>query len=159
MHIRGALPFVNLTSLPASAVATAGMTNSSPSPAKPRGICPSCNTRRMMETAAHLIDHVFLRLPMRQWVLSVPKLLSYFMQRDGAVLNMVLRIFLRGHRVEPICQPSWCWECGQRSTTHWRCGFYSPLWLQPERLFRRPRLLKLPRSKASGRPMPEPCLP
>ena len=34
-------------------------------------------------------------LPVRQWVLSVPKRLRYFMQRDGAVLNMVLRIFLR----------------------------------------------------------------
>ena len=32
---------------------------------------------------------------MRQWVLFVPKRLRYFMQRDGAVLNMVLRIFLR----------------------------------------------------------------
>lgn len=30
-----------------------------------------------------------------QWVLSVPKRLCYFMQRDGPVLNMVLRIFLR----------------------------------------------------------------
>ena len=49
----------------------------------------------MVETAAHLCDHVFPRLPVRQWVLSVPKRLRYFMQRDGAVLNMVLRIFLR----------------------------------------------------------------
>jgi hypothetical protein len=48
-----------------------------------------------VETAAHLTDHVFPRLPVRQWVLSVPKRLRYFMQRDGAVLNMVLRIFLR----------------------------------------------------------------
>ncbi len=39
--------------------------------------------------------NVFPRLPVRQWVLSVPKRLRYFMQRDGAVLNMVLRIFLR----------------------------------------------------------------
>lgn len=62
---------------------------------KGRGVCPSCNTRRMAETAAHLTDHVFPRLPVRQWVLSVPKRLRYFMQRDGAVLNMVLRIFLR----------------------------------------------------------------
>ena len=37
----------------------------------------------------------FPRLPVRQWVLSVPKRLRYFMQRDGPVLNMVLRIFLR----------------------------------------------------------------
>jgi len=49
----------------------------------------------MAETAAHLSDHVFPRLPVRQWVLSVPKRLRYFMQRDGATLNMVLRIFLR----------------------------------------------------------------
>ena len=62
---------------------------------KGRGVCPSCSTRRMVETAAHLTDHVFPRLPVRQWVLSVPKRLRYFMQRDGAVLNMVLRIFLR----------------------------------------------------------------
>jgi hypothetical protein len=62
---------------------------------KGRGVCPSCNTRRMVETAAHLCDHVFPRLPVRQWVLSVPKRLRYFMQRDGAALNMVLRIFLR----------------------------------------------------------------
>jgi hypothetical protein len=60
-----------------------------------RGVCPSCNSRRMVETAAHLTDHVFPRLPVRQWVLSVPKRLRYFMQRDGSVLNMVLRIFLR----------------------------------------------------------------
>ena len=32
---------------------------------------------------------------MGQWVQSVPKRLRYFMQRDGVVLNMVLRIFLR----------------------------------------------------------------
>ncbi|CAH3803649.1 hypothetical protein AI2713V1_5148 (plasmid) [Klebsiella pneumoniae] len=62
---------------------------------KGRGVCPSCTTRRMVETAAHLSDHVFPRLPVRQWVLSVPKRLRYFMQRDGAVLSMVLRIFLR----------------------------------------------------------------
>jgi hypothetical protein len=62
---------------------------------KGRGVCPSCNTRRMVETAAHLTDHVFPRLPVRQWVLCVPKRPRYFMQRDGAVLNMVLRIFLR----------------------------------------------------------------
>jgi len=62
---------------------------------KGRGVCPSCNTRRMAQTAAHLTDHVFPRLPVRQWVLSVPKRLRYYMQRDGATLGMVLRIFLR----------------------------------------------------------------
>ena len=40
---------------------------------KGRGVCPSCNTRRMVETAPHLADHVIPRLPVRLWVLSVPK--------------------------------------------------------------------------------------
>jgi Transposase zinc-binding domain len=39
---------------------------------KGRGVCPSCNTWRMAETAAHLTDHVFPRLPVRQWVLRRP---------------------------------------------------------------------------------------
>jgi len=30
----------------------------------------------MVEIAAHLVDHVILRLPVRQWVLSVPKRLQ-----------------------------------------------------------------------------------
>ena len=32
---------------------------------KGRGVCPACNTRRMVETAAHLADHVLPRLPVR----------------------------------------------------------------------------------------------
>ena len=62
---------------------------------KGRGVCPSCNTRRMAETAAHLADHVFPRLPVRQWVLSVPKRLRYFLQRNAALQGAVLHIFLR----------------------------------------------------------------
>jgi len=37
-----------------------------------RGWCPSCGGRRMAETAAHLVDHVFPMVPVRQWVLSIP---------------------------------------------------------------------------------------
>jgi DNA-directed RNA polymerase subunit RPC12/RpoP len=49
---------------------------------KGRAVCPSCNTRRMVATAAHLTDHVLPPLPVRQWVLAVPKRLRYFLQRD-----------------------------------------------------------------------------
>jgi hypothetical protein len=61
---------------------------------KGRGICPSCNTQRMAETAAHLVDHVLPCLPVRQWVLSLPKRLRYHLQRDREALNSALRIFL-----------------------------------------------------------------
>jgi len=49
----------------------------------------------MAEAAEHLRDHVFPRLPVRQWVLSVPKRLRYCLQRDKGAPNASLRIFLR----------------------------------------------------------------
>ena len=62
---------------------------------KGRGVCPSCNTRRMVATAAHLTDHVLPPLPVRQWVLAVPKRLRYFLQRDADLQGAALRLFLR----------------------------------------------------------------
>jgi hypothetical protein len=47
-----------------------------------------------MAETAHLVDHVFPPLPVRQWVLAVPKRLRYFLQRDAALQGTVLRIFL-----------------------------------------------------------------
>ena len=44
---------------------------------KGRGFCPSCGGRRMAERAAHLVDHVFPPVPVRQWVLSLPHRLRY----------------------------------------------------------------------------------
>jgi len=37
---------------------------------KGRGFCPRCGGRRMAERSAHLIDHVFRDVPVRQWVLG-----------------------------------------------------------------------------------------
>jgi hypothetical protein len=36
----------------------------------------------MAETAAHRVDQVFARAPVRPWVLAVPKRLRYFFARD-----------------------------------------------------------------------------
>ena len=63
-----------------------------------RGACPSCNARRMVETAAHLVDHVLPPLPVRQWVLSVPKRIRPFLHHNPAIAGAVLRIFLRAIR-------------------------------------------------------------
>jgi hypothetical protein len=54
----------------------------------------------MVEVAAHLVDHVFPCVPVRQWVLSLPKRLRYFVQRDADLAGQVLRVFLRA--VEPV---------------------------------------------------------
>jgi len=72
--------------------ASAGRTSFS---CKGRSVCPSCNARRMAETAAHLADHVFPPLPVRQCVLSVPKRLRYFLQHDLEAISVVLHILLR----------------------------------------------------------------
>ena len=62
---------------------------------KKRGVCPSCGQRHMVETAAHLVDNVMPRAPVRQWVLSFPKRVRYFLHNDPKVAGDVLRIFLR----------------------------------------------------------------
>ena len=49
-----------------------------------RGFCQSCGGRRMVERAAHLVDHVFPRVPVRQWVLSLPPRLRYRLAWDHA---------------------------------------------------------------------------
>jgi hypothetical protein len=48
----------------------------------------------MAETAAHLVDHVFPRVPLRQWVFSLPKRLRYFLRHDAERVHQVLRVFL-----------------------------------------------------------------
>jgi hypothetical protein len=49
----------------------------------------------MVETAAHLSEHVLPPLPLRQWVLSVPKRLRYFLHDDAVLQGVVVRILLR----------------------------------------------------------------
>jgi Transposase zinc-binding domain len=51
---------------------------------KRRGFCPSCGARRMAETAAHLVDYVIPRVPVRQWVLSFPIPLAHPVGRPSA---------------------------------------------------------------------------
>jgi hypothetical protein len=46
---------------------------------KRRGFCPSCAARRMAQTAAHLVECVIPWVPTRQWVVSVPVPLRYWM--------------------------------------------------------------------------------
>jgi hypothetical protein len=62
---------------------------------KGRGLCPSCNARRMAETAAHLVDHLIPPLPVGQWVLSVPKRLRWYRERGPRAVSAVLHILLR----------------------------------------------------------------
>ena len=62
---------------------------------KGRDICPSCATRRMVETAAHMVDNVLPRVPYRQWVLSMPKRVRWHLREKPAVISGLLGVFLR----------------------------------------------------------------
>jgi hypothetical protein len=65
---------------------------------KGRGACPSCSAKRMAETAAHLVDHVIPHVPVRQFVLSVPKRLRPFLHHRPRTAGAVLHILLRALR-------------------------------------------------------------
>jgi Putative transposase/Transposase zinc-binding domain len=62
---------------------------------KRRGFCPSCNARRMHDTAAHLVDRVIPRVPVRQWVLSLPRWARWMLARDPALASRALALALR----------------------------------------------------------------
>ena len=57
---------------------------------------PSSGARRMAQTAAHLVDAVILRVPVRQWVLSHPIPLRILLAADKQLLAAVLQVV---HRV------------------------------------------------------------
>ena len=61
---------------------------------KGRGVCPSCNGRHMAQTAAHLADHVIPPVPVRQWVISVPKRLRGMLADLPTAVAALTKIFL-----------------------------------------------------------------
>lgn len=62
---------------------------------KRRGFCPSCGARRMVESAALLVDEVLPHEPVRQWVLSVPFAIRFLFAANPAVMGRVLGIVYR----------------------------------------------------------------
>ena len=71
---------------------------------KRRGICPSCGTRRMVETAAALVDNILPRVPVRQWVLSFPIPLRSLFAIYPELITPVLRIVHRAINTHLIKQ-------------------------------------------------------
>jgi|GEM_PF-1697952 hypothetical protein len=61
---------------------------------KGRGVCPSSSGRHMAQTAAHLADHVIPPVPVRQWVISVPKRLRGMLADRPRAVAALTKIFL-----------------------------------------------------------------
>ena len=53
---------------------------------KTRGFCPSCAGKRMVESAAHLVDNVLPLAPYRQFVLSFPMEKKKLLRINSSVL-------------------------------------------------------------------------
>lgn len=62
---------------------------------KGRGFCPSCMGRRMNEMALHLTEDVLPTVPIRQFVLSLPKQLRYLLAYNPKLTTLVLRVFVK----------------------------------------------------------------
>ena len=59
---------------------------------KVRGLCPSCDGKRMTEEAAHLVDAVLPMIPYRQWVITFPFWLRYVMAWNISLRDAIHRI-------------------------------------------------------------------
>jgi len=62
---------------------------------KRRGFCPSCGARRMAQSAAHQVEHIIPRVPVRQWVLSLPIPLRLLLAAQPLPMTPVLQVVRR----------------------------------------------------------------
>ncbi len=65
---------------------------------KVRGLCSSCDGRRMIETAAHLTDSVIPNVPIRQFVFTMPYWLRYKIAWDSKLFSEVHKVFTNAMR-------------------------------------------------------------
>ena len=54
---------------------------------KNRGFCPSCSSRRMHSRSIHLEENVIPPVPMRQWVVTLPFKLRFWLRRTMSCLK------------------------------------------------------------------------
>jgi hypothetical protein len=59
---------------------------------KGRGFCPSCFGKRMAEAVEHLVDHVLPHAAYRQWVLTFPFALRFWLAANNRLLSKVNKI-------------------------------------------------------------------
>ena len=62
---------------------------------KSRGVCPSCTTRRMHDSAAHLVDRVIPFIPIRQFVLTFSSRVRFHLADDPRLASEALTLLLR----------------------------------------------------------------
>ena len=59
---------------------------------KRRGFCPSCGSKRMAESAAHLVENILPHATYRQWVVTYPYSLRFWMSANRTLFSKVQKI-------------------------------------------------------------------
>ena len=62
---------------------------------KKRGFCPSCCAKRQAEAATHLVEHVLPLAPYRQFVISFPIPMRYWLHSNKKLFAKVYRIIIK----------------------------------------------------------------
>jgi hypothetical protein len=62
---------------------------------KQRGICSSCDGRRMTELSCHLVDQIFPRVATRQWVITWPYWLRFRLAFDTKLMTGALSVWVK----------------------------------------------------------------
>lgn len=62
---------------------------------KKRGFCPSCCAKRMAEAADHLVENVLPHIPYRQFVITFPIPMRYWLHTNRDLFAKVHRIIIR----------------------------------------------------------------
>ena len=129
---------------------------------KVRGLCLSCDGRRMADEGAHLVDHVLPKAPYRQWVLTLPYALRYRLAWDQSLRDAVLRIFtsevdrfyVRGAEADGVTGAKaggisvlHRFDSALKSDVHWHLlfadGTWAPATIRPHGRIGTPKALRL----------------
>ena len=62
---------------------------------KVRGLCPSCDGKRMIEEAQHMTTAILPEIPYRQWVFTLPYDLRYVLAWNADLRNAVHQMLMR----------------------------------------------------------------
>ena len=62
---------------------------------KKRGVCPSCCAKRQAEAATHLVEHVLPLTPYRQFVVTFPIPMRYWLHSNKKLFAKVYRIIIK----------------------------------------------------------------
>ena len=62
---------------------------------KKMGFCPACCAKRMIESATHLVDNVLPMVPYRQFVITFPMPLRYWLQTNKGLYRKIHQIVIK----------------------------------------------------------------